>query len=135
MSNQMTTCCESPATCDTPRQENGITTLFRPRADIFDGGDAWHITVELPGVDQSGVDVTVEQGILTVRAESALQAPEGLQLRHAEYTGRKFARSFRITDDIDTQQIAAEMKHGLLRLKLPKALKAQPQKVAVKAAS
>lgn len=117
------TCCETPTR----------TRTYRPQADIYESGDGWVVTVDLPGVDESGVDLALEQGVLTIRAESKLIDPEGLDSRYTEFAARDFHRSFRIPDDVDGSRIEAEVKHGVLTLRLPKAPEAQPQKITVKA--
>lgn len=105
----------------------------RPRADIYEVNDAWLIVLEMPGVDESGADVSLEKGVLTVTGAVAAFATEGYELQYGGLSARRFERSFRLPDEVDTSAIEAEVKAGILRLRLPKAAAALPTKVTVKA--
>jgi HSP20 family protein len=106
---------------------------IRPRADIYEVQDAWLIVLEMPGVDESGADVSLEKGVLTVTGEVAAFAIEGYEPQYGGLSARRFERSFRLPDEVDTSAIEAEAKAGLLRVRLPKAEAALPTKVTVKA--
>jgi HSP20 family protein len=106
---------------------------IRPRADIYEVDDAWFIALEMPGVDESGADVSLEKGVLTIRGEVASFATEGFAPQHGGLSARRYERSFRLPEEVDTSSIEAESKAGVLRLRLPKAAAALPTKVIVKA--
>lgn len=123
---------------EVPRQQTGSPApmrkqTVRPRADIYEMDDAWFIVLEMPGVDENGTDVSLEKGVLTISGEVAAFATEGYELQYGGLNARRFERSFRLPDEIDTSAIEAQVKAGLLRLRLPKAAAALPTKVTVKA--
>lgn len=123
---------------ETPRQQTAERPQLpkqtvRPRADIYEMDDAWFVVLEMPGVDESGADVSLEKGVLTITGEVAAFATEGYEPQHGGLSARRFERSFRLPEEIDTSAIEAEVKAGLLRLRLPKAAAALPTKVTVKA--
>ena len=105
----------------------------RPRADIYETDDAWFLVLEMPGVDETGADVTIEKGVLSVSGEVDAFAAEGFEQRFGDFALRRFERSFRLPDEIDSSGINAESKSGVLKLRLPKAPAALPHKVTVKA--
>ena len=115
------------ACCVTPQQ------TVRPRADIYEQEDAWLVLLEMPGVDESGADVALEKGVLKITGEVAAFATEGFQKRYGGLCARRFERSFRLPEEIDASAIEAEVKAGILRVRLPKAAAALPTKIVVKA--
>lgn len=117
-----------------PSSRSGAPTqTVRPRADIYEVNDAWFVVLEMPGVDESGADVSIEKGVLTVTGEVAAFATEGYEPQYGGLSARRFERSFRLPDEVDASAIEAEVKAGILRLRLPKAAAALPTKVTVKA--
>lgn len=107
--------------------------LWRPRTDIAETPDGVTLAIEMPGVPADGVDVTLENRVLTIRGQSGTGAPDNLQPVHAEYAPGDFERAFTLSEDFDSDRIEAEMKNGVLTLRLPRAEAAKPQKIKVKA--
>lgn len=101
--------------------------VFSPTTDIYETADALMVTVEMPGVDTNGVNVTLEKRELTIAGHCRPFIPEGYALTHAEYREGDFERSFTLSDAIDGGAIKAAMKDGILTLTLPKA-KPEPSK-------
>jgi HSP20 family protein len=106
---------------------------FMPNADIFETDDALTVVLEIPGVDRDNVDVSVENGVLTVEGKINFGKYEGLQPVYSEYNVGPFRRSFRISSRIDQDKINAEMRDGVITLVLPKAEEAKPRRIEVRA--
>jgi HSP20 family protein len=105
--------------------------LFVPVADIYEAPDALSVILEMPGVQKSDVAVDVEDGVLTVQGQIDLTKYKGLQPLYTEYNIGHYARSFRISSKIDQNRIAAEMKDGVLVLRLPKVEEAKPRAIKI----
>jgi HSP20 family molecular chaperone IbpA len=101
--------------------------VFSPTTDIHETADSLILTVEMPGIDKDGVNVTLEQRELTIAGHCRPFVPDGYALTHAEYREGDFGRSFTLSDAIDGSAIKASMKDGILTLTLPKA-KPEPSK-------
>ena len=101
--------------------------VFSPTTDIHETEDALIMTVEMPGVETDGVNITLEKRELTISGHCRPFNPEGYALTHAEYRDGDFERSFTLSDAIDGGAIKAYMKDGVLTLTLPKA-KPEPSK-------
>jgi HSP20 family molecular chaperone IbpA len=92
------------------------TRAFMPNADIFETEDALTVVLEMPGVDRDNINISVENGLLTVEGAINFGTYEGLQPVYSEYNVGPFRRSFRISSRIDQDKINAEMSDGVITL-------------------
>jgi HSP20 family protein len=106
--------------------------VFLPSADIYETTDALNVILELPGVEKSSVDVRVEDGVLKVEGRLDFSKYQGLQPLYTEYNVGHYSRSFRLANTIDPNQIAAELKDGVLSVVLPKVEEAKPRTIQVR---
>ena len=106
--------------------------IFMPATDIYEAEDALTVILEMPGVEKSNVSIHVEDGALKVEGRLDLAKYRGLQPLYTEYNIGHYSRSFRLSSKIDQSKIAAEMKDGVLSLKLPKIEEAKPRTIQVK---
>ena len=93
-----------------------------PRVDIKDNKDHYEITAELPGVKREDLDITLENGVLTISAETHREdkeEKEGKVIRQERFYG-KYVRSFSVGDDVSDRDIEAGFKDGVLTLKAKK---------------
>jgi HSP20 family molecular chaperone IbpA len=105
---------------------------FLPTTDIFETDEALTMVLEMPGVDRENIEISVENGVLTVEGKINFSKYEGLQPVYSEYNIGPFRRSFRISSRIDQNKIRAEMQGGVITLVLPKAEEAKPRRIDVK---
>jgi HSP20 family protein len=106
--------------------------IFMPATDIYEAEDALTVILEMPGVEKSNLNIHVEDGALNVEGRLDLAKYRGLQPLYTEYNIGHYSRSFRLSSKIDQSKIAAEMKDGVLSLKLPKVKEAKPRTIQVK---
>lgn len=128
-----TATCETPAKATVETPAHIARPVYEPFADVIEKPDAVHVLLDLPGVDQKGLDVTVEEHVLRVRGTTAPAAAKPEEAIHREFEARDYERSFRLTQDLDEARISAVLKNGQLRLVIPKQEHAKPQKISVKA--
>jgi HSP20 family protein len=108
------------------------TRAFMPNADIFETEDALTVVLEMPGVDRDNINISVENGVLTVEGTINFGKYEGLQPVYSEYNVGPFRRSFRMSSRIDQDNINAEMSDGVITLVLPKVEEAKPRRIEVR---
>ncbi len=108
--------------------------VFRPFTDICETEGGVVIAVDMPGVGQDDVDITLEKRVLTIRGRRQRKTPEGYRLAYAEYEEGDYERVFSLSDEIDEANIKAAVQSGVLMLELPKAEPAKPKRIEVKAA-
>ncbi len=106
--------------------------VLAPATDIHETEKEIHVVMDLPGVRQDQVEVTLENRDLTISARSAPEEPAGHELVYREFGASEFRRSFTLADEVDRGGISARIKNGVLRLVLPKAAEAQPRKIEVR---
>ena len=106
--------------------------IFVPAADIYEADNDLTVILEMPGVEKNNVDIRVEDGVLSVEGRLDLAKYQGLQPLYTEYNIGHYARTFRLSSRIDQNKIAAEMKDGVLALKLPKVEEAKPRTIQVR---
>jgi HSP20 family protein len=108
--------------------------IFAPTADIYETEDALFLSLEMPGVSQDTLNIMLDQRVLTISGRSHSSAPEGYSLTHHEYRDGDYERAFTLSEAIDSDKIEAELKEGVLRLKLPRSQPAPAKTINVKAA-
>jgi len=114
------------------KEETTISArIFLPAADIYEAENDLTVILEMPGVEKKNVDIRVEDGALIVEGRLDLTKYQGLQPVYTEYNIGHYARSFRLSGKIDQNKIAAEMKDGVLSLKLPKVEEAKSRTIQV----
>jgi HSP20 family protein len=108
-------------------------TYFQPAVDIFETRDELVVVADMPGVAPDGVEVHVEGDELAIEGNVRPQEYEGLRPLHVEYGVGGFYRRFTLGETIDREGIKAQMKNGVLILRLPKAARARARRVTVQA--
>jgi HSP20 family protein len=113
-----------------PADDTGAVALT-PRVDVLETDDEILVYADMPGVTAEDVDVRFENGELAVHGRRAASHTDKTRAtREFEVTG--YFRSFRVTEQIAADKIAAELRHGVLTLHLPKVEAVKPRRIAVK---
>lgn len=95
---------------------------YEPAVDIYETEAALVMVAEMPGVDEQGLEIEIANGILTMEGERSLGEGEEAM----------YYRQFKLSEQINGDAGSAELKDGLLTLRLPKSEEAKPKKIAVK---
>jgi HSP20 family protein len=103
----------------------------RPSYEITETEVSYDLTVNLPGVAKDGLEITDEDGELTIRGNRTTVLPEGRTVLHRETSDASFELVLEHSNAIDSDKIEAELKDGILHVKLSKAESAKPRKIAV----
>jgi HSP20 family protein len=99
--------------------------------DAYRLGDRFYLHVDLPGVDNESIDVTVDNNTLTVSAERKFADIEGASWLVNERPQGTFTRQFYLGDGLDPDQIEAGYDHGVLTISIPVAEQAKPRRISV----
>ena len=115
-----------------PQPEPAPRRYVQPRAHITETPVDFVVQVEMPGVNRQGLEITFENGELTLVGHRAPAAPvAGLELVYRESRPVDFRRVFEVDTTIDTARIRAGLDQGLLTLTLPKAEAAKPRRIEI----
>ncbi len=106
---------------------------IRPRASVAETTDGFTVEVEMPGVSQSGLEITFENGELTLVGHRATTAGsgDGHEVVYRESHGSDYRRVFEVDNTIDASRISARIDQGMLTLSLPKAEGAKPRRIEI----
>jgi HSP20 family protein len=103
-----------------------------PAADIREENDRFVIHADVPGVDPKAIDVTLENGMLTIKGERSNETnTESNGYRYVERTQGSFMRRFSVPNTVDTAKVQAKALNGVLQIIVPKAEAAQPRRITV----
>jgi HSP20 family protein len=107
---------------------------FEVAVDIREEDDAFFVDAEVPGLSAEDVKVDVEKNVLTLSGERKVEKEESEgSYRRVERQYGSFTRSFTLPETVDTENISADLKEGVLALRLPKKEAPTPRKISVKA--
>lgn len=92
-----------------------------PASDASTDGEAYRITVELPGVEEKDIDISVQEGMITVKGEkSSSREDKGDTWFFSERQYGAFSRTFRVPADAHADKVEADLKDGVLTISIPK---------------
>ena len=106
---------------------------FSPRMDMKETEDAYTLKLTMPGVDKDAIDISIADGVLTVKGETQAEEEDEkaawLVREHRHYS---YFRSVRLPSEVAAEKAEAEYKNGILKLVLPKAEEVKPKSIPVK---
>lgn len=95
--------------------------LLSPQIDVMDMGSETRVTVELPGVKEADIEVSVDDDVLMIRAEKRVERSDGNESRHiSERSFGIFQRTLRLPRQVDAEKIRANFADGVLTVSLPR---------------
>ena len=107
--------------------------IYNPDVDIIEGKDKIVVIADMPGVNESSVDITLDDNVLTIYGRVDWNIPDKMKLTHAEYGIGDYQRIFTISGEINREKIEANVKDGVLRLTMPKNDAPKMRKITVNA--
>jgi HSP20 family protein len=108
---------------------------WTPAVDVRETADAFILTADVPGVDPRNIEVTTENGLLTIRGSRQNEAVnEGKDYRRIERVSGRFLRRFSLPDTANVDGVTAKSNHGVLTLTIPKRAEVQPRRIEIQAA-
>ncbi|MCM5679490.1 Hsp20/alpha crystallin family protein [Schlegelella sp. S2-27] len=102
-----------------------------PRVDVLEDDTGITLLADLPGVPKEQLELKVEGDTLHIEGGMAPQLPEGLEPVYAEVRVPRYRRSFTLSRELDGARIEANLKNGVLELRIPKQEHAQPRRIEV----
>lgn len=119
---------ESKLTREATREQPALL----PPVDVIEDVSGITLYADLPGVPKDRLEVHVEADTLTISGEMAVAMPQDMAATHAEVNLPRYRRTFTLSKELDPEKLSAELKNGVLKLRIDKAAHAQPRRVQVK---
>ncbi|MGD8594413.1 MAG: Hsp20/alpha crystallin family protein [Gammaproteobacteria bacterium] len=104
-----------------------------PPVDICEDAEGITLVADMPGVSRERLNIQIDGDKLSIDGEASIDMPEGMEALFAEVRATHFRRSFTLSRELETDKINAQMKDGVLTLKIPKRAELQPRKIEVSA--
>lgn len=105
----------------------------QPAVDVFEDAAGITLLADMPGVQRDQLELKIEGDTLLIEGGVQQLTPEGLEAVYAEVRVPRYRRSFTLSRELDTARIEANLKDGVLSLRIPKQAHAQPRRIAVSA--
>lgn len=113
------------------RKLNGPFAQFAENAQLCDSGNDLIVTLALPGVAKTDVELSVSGENIFIRASRTVSPPEGYTAHRRERSSFRFEHAVRLPVPVEVEQADAKLEHGILTITLPKSPAAQPKHIAV----
>ena len=114
-------------------QNSVVPTSWTPAMDVLEDEHGLAIELEIPGLAPENVEVTTDQGLLTIKGEkSATRQKEGVRALVTERTHGRFVRTLQLPQGVDESKVEAEFANGVLRIHVPRAALPQARKVEIR---
>lgn len=106
--------------------------VFRPRVNVWETPEAIFLVADMPGVDETTAEVTLDRDVLTIRGRVHWEPPVSHRPVHSEFGMGDYLREFSLNAEVDADNIQAQVRNGVLRVALPRARSAGARRIEVK---
>lgn len=116
------------------RKDDGVRqegAAMLPPVDVIEDASGITLYADLPGVPKDKLVVRVEADTLAIEGEVSLPLAQDMEPSHVEVQLPRYQRLFTLGPELDSDKVAAEFRHGVLKLQIPKAEHAKPRKVEI----
>jgi len=110
------------------------TQAMTPRVDVIEDDAGITLLADMPGVAKESLEIKVENDALSIEGTVSAATPQALEATYAEIRVPRYRRSFTLSRELDAGRIEAQLKDGVLKLRIPKQEQAKPQRISVNVA-
>lgn len=128
--DELDTLFEMPTWSNFGRQSQ-LFSGWSPALDLYQNNDNVIARVELPGMRKEDIDISLQDGMLTIHGERKSESSEGAKAERTERYVGKFRRSISLPTQVDANKVTANYRDGILTITLPKAEEAKPKQIKV----
>ena len=115
-------------------ERNNEEPSLLPPVDVLEDEGGITLYADLPGVSRQNLDVHVDGENLFIDGKIALEMPKEMEATHMEVTRARFRRVFALSREFDTGKLTADLKQGVLKVRIPKAEHAKPRRIEISSA-
>jgi HSP20 family protein len=103
-----------------------------PAVDVFEDNHGITVQAEMPGVSKERLNVQADRNNLLIEGDAAINMPQGMEALYADVQATKYRRSFVLSGELETEKIEANLKDGVLTVRIPKRSEFRPRKIEVR---
>jgi HSP20 family molecular chaperone IbpA len=127
---------------DVTEQQTGDAVQQRGRAselvvrtpvDIYEDADGITLQADMPGVARERLELRVDGNSLIIEGDAQIELPENMEALYADVRANRFRRSFALSRELETEKIDANLKDGVLTVRIPKRAEVRPRRIEVQA--
>jgi HSP20 family protein len=107
--------------------------VLRPPVDIYEDADGITLMADMPGVSRDRLTIEVDKDVLLVEGDARIDMPEGMEALYADVRSTRYRRSFTLSGELETGQVDASLKDGVLSVRIPKRAEVRPRRIEVRA--
>lgn len=112
-------------------EARGQERAMRPPADIFEDDAGISVQADMPGVSKDRLEVRINSDTLSIEGSAVIAMPDDMEAIHADIRSTRYSRSFSLSRELDIDKIEANLKDGVLTLRIPKREEHQTRKIEV----
>ena len=109
-----------------------VESAIRPPVDIFEDGDGITLLADMPGVSKDRLNLRVDGNNLVLEGDMQFELPEQAEALYADVRSTRYRRSFALSAELEAQKIEANLKDGVLTVRIPKRAALRPRKIEVR---
>jgi len=117
-----------------PSSSQQLSAASWPRLNVLDAGAELIVTADVPGLGEKDIQLSLEDGVLTLSGERKVASPEGFSALRRERPAFRFTRTVALPGKVDPERATATVEKGVLTVKVAKAAETRPRQIAVRAA-
>lgn len=116
-----------------PSSPRALAAPHAPRVNVLDAGANLVVQADVPGMTDKDIEITLHDGVLSLRGERKTDVPEGYAAHRRERSTFRFARSLTLPVKVDHEKTTAQVKNGVLTVTLAKSAESKPRQITVRA--
>ena len=121
-----------PGAGEVRQSEGQPETVLYPPVDIYEDAEGIHVQADMPGVSKDRLTVQVDRDTLLIEGEAKIEMPEGMNALYADVRSTRYRRSFTLSSELKSDAIDANLKDGVLSVRIPKREEAKPRRIEVR---
>ena len=117
---------------DTQRTKRDSKLVMVPPADVFEDAEGITLQLDMPGVARDRLNLETDKNSLLIEGSAQIDMPQGMAALHADVRSTFYRRSFVLSDELETEKTQANLKDGVLTVRIPKRAEVRPRRIEVR---
>ena len=105
--------------------------VMRPAVDIFEDQGGITLMADMPGVSRDTLDIRIDRETLSIEGRASISTPDDMEALYADVHSTRYQRSFSLSGELDTDNVEAQLRDGVLTLRIHKRAEHRPRKIEV----